>query len=122
MILRCRFLCSGRDDYRGLELDGHAGEHPRGENLLCAAATTLVQTLILGLKDELGLELAVSSDRSGYLSLELESNPDRAQQEKVNLLFRCTEKGLQYLQGTVPDTEVIRIEHSYLEQGVNHGT
>jgi uncharacterized protein YsxB (DUF464 family) len=35
----------------GLESRGHSGQKPKGEDVVCAAVSTLVQALLVGLRD-----------------------------------------------------------------------
>ena len=43
------------------EVTGHAGQAPRGQDVVCAAVSALVQTAALGLDDRLGIPAVVSA-------------------------------------------------------------
>jgi uncharacterized protein YsxB (DUF464 family) len=41
----------GKEGLVGLESRGHSGQGTEGEDIVCAAVSTLVQTLLIGLRD-----------------------------------------------------------------------
>ena len=52
-----------------LTVSGHAGYAPKGQDIVCAAVSSLTLTLILGLTQVAGVELK-SMEESGYISIE----------------------------------------------------
>jgi uncharacterized protein YsxB (DUF464 family) len=46
----------GADGLRSISSEGHAGFADDGEDIVCAAVSTLMQALLVGLEDVLGLE------------------------------------------------------------------
>ncbi len=53
-----------------LEVTGHAGFAPRGEDIVCAAVSTLAQTAVVGLREVAGVVPEVTV-REGNLSCEI---------------------------------------------------
>jgi uncharacterized protein YsxB (DUF464 family) len=82
----------------GFEAHGHAGSAPRGENLACAAASLLIQTLVTGIKDEVRVPLEVQEGAGGGLSCCFARVPAVSEQEKIDFLVRVVERGLRALQ------------------------
>jgi len=77
----------------GFQARGHAGDREKGENLACAAASFLVQTLITGIKDEVGIPLEVVQGKSGELSCRFAGPILPQQREKAEFLLRVAERG-----------------------------
>ena len=56
----------------GLEMKGHSGYAPQGEDIVCAALTSAVRMAECAVNDVLGLEASVKvRDKDAYLSLKL---------------------------------------------------
>lgn len=53
-----------------LSIAGHAGMAPKGEDIVCAAVSALGQALIVGLRDILGIPVAVRTLEPGSLTAE----------------------------------------------------
>jgi len=49
----------GKKGPLSVEATGHSGYAPRGKDIVCAAVSTLMQALLLGLKEVLGMKDAV---------------------------------------------------------------
>lgn len=79
----------------GFEASGHAGKAVKGENLPCAAASALIQTLVSGFSCELGLKLELRTERDGYLACHIIGKPQPDVQERIELLLRVVERGLK---------------------------
>jgi len=62
-----------KGQFTRLEIKGHAEYADFGQDIVCAGASALAQTSVLGLKQVAGIKPVVAS-KSGYFSLEL---PDR---------------------------------------------
>jgi uncharacterized protein YsxB (DUF464 family) len=75
-----------------LEVKGHAGQAPAGQDLVCAAVSALMETLVLGLEDVSAPgRWSLDSGRFVY-----EGEPD----ERAALLLRTTLLGLRSLAGS----------------------
>ncbi|MCL2599167.1 MAG: ribosomal-processing cysteine protease Prp [Firmicutes bacterium] len=56
-----------------LVCDGHTGYGVQGEDIVCAALSSIVQTALLGLLQVCGIEVDYQrNDKKGFLSLELD--------------------------------------------------
>jgi len=93
----------------GFEARGHVGARKKGENLACAAASLLTQTLIAGIKDEVQLPIELGQGRGGEISCRFARVPLPAQQEKIDFLLRVMERGFRSL-GKMDEGADIRIE------------
>lgn len=63
-----------------LVADGHTGYGVEGEDIVCAALSSVIQTAVLGLMRVAGINAEVETDE-GYLSLEL---PKLNEQDRHN--------------------------------------
>jgi uncharacterized protein YsxB (DUF464 family) len=84
-----------------LTVSGHAGNAPKGEDIICAAVSVLVQTFYFSLHRL--LQLDVNPDvRDGYFFLQLpaEIRPDI--REKVTLLAESMMVGLEEINRSYP--------------------
>ena len=110
-MLRCSFFIAAGGLCRGFELSGHARGGPKGENLVCAGASTLAQTCLSSLQVLLRRTPLVEKGESGYLKCVLEGTPDAMD----DLLFRSMALGLHYLEqsGGNPGIgiEYVKTEH-----------
>lgn len=95
-MLRCRFFLDGKGLCTGFELSGHAAGGSRGENLVCAGASTLAQTCVSSLHILLDRHPDVEKGDSGYLRCSLADTPD----PMTDLLFRSMAVGFKYLEKT----------------------
>jgi len=93
----------------GFEAQGHVGVFNKGENLGCAAASFLANTLITAIKDELFVFVNVKQGANGELSCLITNMLLPPQQEKVDFLFRIAERGLKDLPKMDASAE-IRVE------------
>ena len=86
----------------GLELQGHSGYAPRGEDSVCAALTSAVRLTECAVNDVLGLEAPVKvRDKDAYLSLKLpkalEAGSERVCQTLLAaLLVHCVQLAEEY--------------------------
>ena len=86
----------------GLELQGHSGYAPRGEDIVCAALTSAVRLAECAVNDVLGLEAPVKvRDKDAYLSLKLpkalEAGSERVCQTLLAaLLVHCVQLAEEY--------------------------
>ena len=56
----------------GLEMKGHSGYAPQGEDIVCAALTSAVRLIECAVNDVLGLEASVKvREKDAFLSLKL---------------------------------------------------
>jgi len=68
MIKVCISRAAG--SVRHVTVSGHAGSAPKGEDLVCAAVSALIQTCLFSLQRMLGIDVDAEV-RDGYLSFTL---------------------------------------------------
>jgi len=73
---------------------GHAGYLPRGEDIVCAAVSALVQTAVLGLIHNLGLEPKVEI-KEGYLYCLLPLDLEGEKRHDADLILEVMLTGLK---------------------------
>lgn len=84
-----------------VKVSGHAGKAPKGEDIICAAVSALVQTFFFSLQRL--LQLDVEADvRDGYFNLLLPVDLAPAVQEKVTLLADNMLIGLDEINRSYP--------------------
>jgi len=108
-VLHCRFFADIDGHLRGFELSGHAGLEKRGDNLVCAGATTLAQTCITSITRLLGLRGEVTTGEAGYLRYTVSEGTSR----DADLFFRSMLLGLEYLQKAGGQPSGIKIEYTH---------
>ena len=86
----------------GLEMQGHSGYAPQGEDIVCSALTSAVRLTECAVNDVLGLEAPVKvRDKDAYLSLKLpkalDSDSERVCQTLLAaLLVHCVQLAEEY--------------------------
>lgn len=85
----------------GITVTGHAHCAPKGEDIICAAVSALVQTFLFSLQRLLRLQ--VDADiRDGYFSLELPAAIPDETREKASLLAESMLVGLEEIDLSYP--------------------
>ncbi len=90
-------------------VQGHAGPAESWKALVCAAASTLSQTAVLGLENVLGLRPRVEI-RDGYLSCALPPDLGEAERWRANDVLETMLAGLRALAETHPALVRVRDE------------
>jgi hypothetical protein len=64
---------------RSIEIQGHAGFAQKGEDIVCAGLSTIIQSLAIGLKEILGrTDVEVKKDaESGFMSVSLGGSEEK---------------------------------------------
>ncbi len=86
-----------------LTADGHAGYARVGEDIVCAAASSLISTLMLALNAQLGRESDVYFDDPRDGPLTLDCGPSEADMPGARMIFRTIGCGLEALSYKYPD-------------------
>ncbi|WP_425060635.1 hypothetical protein SCACP_13700 [Sporomusa carbonis] len=60
----------------GFKTSGHAGVAPRGQDIVCAGVSALVQSAIMGIERHLGRDIELMHDTAGTIKMELIGQPD----------------------------------------------
>ncbi len=72
-----------------VECDGHTNYGERGEDIVCAALSSVVQTALLGLLVVAGVNVDISrNDDQGYLKFSLPQNLNPSEQEKCEVILQ----------------------------------
>ena len=86
----------------GLEMKGHSGYAPQGEDIVCAALTSAVRLTECAVNDVLGLEAPVKArEKDAYISLKLPSalgqtNESTCQALLAALMVHCVQLAEEY--------------------------
>lgn len=72
-----------------VECDGHTNYGERGEDIVCAALSSVVQTALLGLLVVACVEVDIKrNDEEGYLKFSLPQNLNNADAEKCEIILQ----------------------------------
>lgn len=72
-----------------VECDGHTNYGERGEDIVCAALSSVVQTALLGLLVVACVEVDIDrNDKEGYLKFSLPQNLNNADAEKCEIILQ----------------------------------
>lgn len=72
-----------------VECDGHTNYGEKGEDIVCAALSSVVQTALLGILVVAGVEAKVErNDDDGYLKFSLPSNMTDDEQQKCEVILQ----------------------------------
>ena len=84
--------------------DGHTNYGVSGEDIVCSALSSIVQTAVLGVLMVAGvnLDLERNEDR-GYLSFEVPSNISQTQRHDVSVILNTMLCGISDLREGYPD-------------------
>ncbi len=75
---------------------GHSGYAKEGKDIVCAAVSTLLQTALVGLKDYLGLKVAVRR-KKGWLQVET-GEINGSKQKVADAILETMVLGLRYIE------------------------
>ena len=76
------------DDIVKVECDGHTDYGVEGEDIVCSALSSVVQTAVCGIVAVAGVNAKVERDEQrGYLLLELPQNMSSEQRHDVNVIL-----------------------------------
>lgn len=72
-----------------VECDGHTNYGEAGEDIVCAALSSVVQTALLGLMAVVGVNVAVKrNDKNGYLKFSLPETMTDSDKEKCEIILQ----------------------------------
>ena len=78
-----------------IECDGHTGYGVHGEDVVCAALSSIVQTAVLGLFSVAGVNLDFKTDdKRGYLKATLPQNLDKATRHDCDVILNTMMLGI----------------------------
>lgn len=107
-MIKVEFECSN-GHYRGAKITGHAYSDEPGKDLVCAAVSTLAQTLVnavesIGGIHEKSIHLVIDS---GHLEIKLQ-NDDLS--DEIDLIFRTIRVGIEGIESTYPKYVKLKIK------------
>ena len=71
-----------------VECDGHTGYGVEGEDIVCAALSSIVQTAVLGLLQVAGVDVNLDrDDERGYLKASISKELDKASRLKCDMIL-----------------------------------
>jgi len=95
----------------GVECLGHAGYAEEGEDIVCAALSSVVQTAVLGIMRLLGINVEYETDdEKGYLKAMLPKSMTKADSHDADLILRTAYLGVSDLYETFSDFIELEVE------------
>ncbi len=89
-------------NFQSFRLEGHSSIGKKGNNLLCAGVSTLVQTMILGIMNVLEINIHLEK-QDGYILCNFPDNLNQKENEGINLLMMTMIVGFQDLEKQFPN-------------------
>lgn len=86
-----------------LTADGHAGYARMGQDIVCAAASSLMSTLMLALNAQLGRESDIYFDDPRDGPLTIDCGPSEDDMPGAKMIFRTIACGIEALSFKYPD-------------------
>lgn len=78
-----------------ISITGHSIEGPKGYNIVCAAVSSLVNFLVIGLEEVSQVNLNLIADKEG--KVEITFKDDISKNEKAFAIYSTFEKGLNWI-------------------------
>jgi uncharacterized protein len=92
-----------------LEAKGHVGFAPRGNDVVCAAASAVLLTAVLGVTEILGITSGLEQG-DGYLYFSVPSSVSEDTDEKIQVLLETALLGLRMIKDQYPEGLEIETE------------
>ena len=87
-----------------IECEGHTGYGVEGEDIVCSALSSIVQTAVLGLFSVAGVNLDYKTDdKRGYLKATLPQNLDKATRHDCDVILNTMMMGIADLHESFSD-------------------
>lgn len=97
------YLYKKDNKYIGFKVKEHAGEFEKGENLVCAAISCLVQTTVNSIDENAEVELLTYvNENEAIIACLLPKNIDSFQKMIAEIVFRTFKRGMLDLQDKYP--------------------
>ena len=99
-MVQVRLTCSRDGSFRSCCGKGHAGYAPSGSDIVCAAATVLLRTVLQVLSEEYGASVLVDTPEPGILEFSVQEGID----DKSRLIYASDflRAGFESLQNEFP--------------------
>ena len=102
-MLTIRFLKEG-DKFGGIECNGHCEYADEGADIVCAAASSVIQTAVLGIIRILGLNIGYETDdEKGYLKAILPKDISAQDLHDADVILKTAYLGVSDLYETYSD-------------------
>ena len=99
------------DKYVGLVSKGHADYEESGKDIVCAAVSTITQSLAMGILKILNIKAKYKVDENtGYLELRLPEIKDDLLLDKVQVLFKTAYISLEDFQKGFPSNIKVEVK------------
>jgi uncharacterized protein len=92
----------GNDTAPGFVVEGHAGGGRRGEDIVCAGVSAIVQTAVIAVSQVAGARQEVIQ-REGYLASRIEPPEDRDAALAVQVILKSMVLGLDEIVSQYPE-------------------
>ena len=100
-MTRCEFFTED-ERITGFTVSGHSGYAEAGSDIVCAAVSALTQGAVIGLKEVIGLEIALDIS-DGYMYCMLPKKISAAQQHDAELILNTMAASIASLAETNGD-------------------
>lgn len=91
----------------GFKASGHAGYSAAGTDIVCAGASALIQSAVLGITGYLGLDASVKAD-DGHMELHLPADLDSKSVHDVDIILNTIRLGLEQISEQYPKFIYVR--------------
>jgi len=107
-------IIKNKESFRSIECDGHTAYGASGEDIVCAAASSLVQTAALGMLNVAHIApLLKRDDKRGYFKMEIPDDANELRMHDAQVIFATMLCGLQDLAGEYSDFIELEVQDVY---------
>ncbi len=109
-MLTVRFIKEG-DKFVGIECNGHCEYADEGADIVCAAASSVIQTAVLGIIRILGLNVGYETDdEKGYLKMILPKDISDSDLHDADIILKTAYLGASDLYETYSDFITLEVK------------
>lgn len=95
----------------GVECTGHCGYAEEGEDIVCSALSSVIQTAVLGIIRVVGINIGYETDeQTGYLKAILPKTIGKSDARDADLILRTAYLGVSDLHETFSDYISLEVE------------
>lgn len=95
----------------GVECTGHCEYADQGEDIVCAALSSVIQTAVLGLMRVVGVNIGYETDeKTGYLKAILPKTLKKSDAHDADVILRTAYLGVSDLHETFSDYITLEVE------------
>jgi len=100
-VIRVKACVYPGGSFKSIEISGHAKFEEKGKDIVCAGASALVETALLGLRHVALLECEVVK-KAGYVYILIPEDAPIDKLEKANIILETIYLGLEDISKTYP--------------------